>query len=55
MQPIGPFGSGKSPSCDNKTAMQNDGVGWGKEGATPPVGQKWDVYKGATCQNNDHK
>lgn len=35
-QPIGPFGSGHTPSCNNNTAMQNDGVGWGKEGGNPP-------------------
>jgi hypothetical protein len=52
-QPIGPFGSGNSPSCNNKTAMKNDGVGWGKEGGTPPrTGGKWDVYNDATCQHD---
>jgi len=53
-QPIGPFGSGTAPSCDNKTAMQNDGVGWGKEGGTPPPGTQWDVRQG-TCQNKANR
>ena len=51
-QPIGPFGSGKTPSCDNKTAMQNDGVGWGKEGASPVPSGSWDVQTDSTCVNS---
>ena len=50
-QPIGPFGSGGSPRCDNRTAMQNDGIGWGKEGAAsdPEKSPKgWGRY-GVNC------
>lgn len=53
-QPIGPFGSGNSPSCSNKTAMQNDGVGWGKEGGTPPgTGGKGRGRYGVNCDCGD--